>query len=453
MNNSRLIIAGSRSGVGKTTLSLGLMAALTKRGYQVQPYKVGPDYIDPGFHTLITGNESYNLDSYFLGEDGVKNLFISSSVKSDISIIEGVMGLFDGKGKKGVSSTAEIAKTLQAPVILIIDAGKMAQSGAALAYGYKKYDPSLNIQGVILNNIVSLRHYRLLKEAIEDEPVNLEVMGYIPRQKELALPERHLGLVPTQESKKLEAFIDDLIQLIENNIDLEKVLNLADTSNEIDSIKERVNKKEEKINVKLGIAYDEAFNFYYQLNLELLKKRGAELVYFSPIHDTKLPEVDGIYFGGGFPESFLDKLAKNKTMKQDIKEKIIQGMPAYAECGGLMYLSESIIDKKGKIHPMVGLLPGQTEMQDSLQEMGYREITSLRNNIILDKGAKARGHVFHYSSLTNLSASINKCYHIEDDKLEGYSPFDNVLVSYLHLHFASNPDIVNNFLQRLASKG
>ncbi|AZO95921.1 cobyrinate a,c-diamide synthase [Halocella sp. SP3-1] len=448
MNEKRLLIAGTRSGVGKTTISLGIMAALSRRGYQVQPYKVGPDYIDPGFHTLFTGNNSYNLDSYFLGCDGVKELYSNSSAGADISIIEGVMGLFDGKGKTGVSSTAEIARILQTPLVLLIDAQKMAQSAAALIYGYKNYDPGLNLKGVIFNNIASERHYALIKEAVVEKMPELEILGYLPRQKGLELPERHLGLVPIHESGELKFFIKQLIQLIEKQLDLDKLIKLSADCRKIKVNKHRLYSQEREFNVKIGIAYDQAFNFYYQYNLDLLAKLGAELIYFSPMQDKKLPDLDGIYLGGGFPESFLEELAANQDMKDDIREKAQAGMPLYAECGGLMYLSQEIIDFKGNAYQMLGLIPGKVEMQGSLQEMGYVELTTLNSNLILNSNEKARGHVFHYSRLNNLTSGVKKTYRLSDGRLEGYSPTNNLLASYVHLHFASNPGIASNFLRR-----
>lgn len=454
MGNKRLVIAGTRSGVGKTTISLGLMAALARRGYQVQPYKVGPDYIDPGFHTLVTGNTSYNLDSYFLGNNGVKDLYLNTGENTDISIIEGVMGLFDGKGKEGTGSTAEIARILKTPILLIIDGKKIAQSGAALAYGYKNYDSELNIKGVILNNIASKRHYQLIKEALESKPVELEVLGYIPRQKDLELPERHLGLVPTHESKELELFIDNLSSLVEEHVNLDKLINLAGECEKVEPEKEilysRKKSRKKKYDLKIGIAYDKGFNFYYQYNLDLLEKLGAELIYFSPVQDERLPDADGLYLGGGFPESFLEQLANNTDMKNDMKEKIEAGLPVYAECGGLMYLSEEIIDTEGNVYPMVGVLSAQTKMTTSLQEMGYVEIEAITSNIMLNKKEKARGHVFHYSRLDNLQENIEHCYRGSGNKLEGYSPVENLLISYIHLHFGSNPNLANNFLYNVS---
>ncbi len=448
MSNKRLVIAGVKSGVGKTTIALGLMAALNKKGYRVQPFKVGPDYIDPGFHTLVTGNISYNLDNYFLGDKGVKEIFNYNTTESDIAIIEGVMGLFDGKGKKGASSTAEIAKILKAPVILIIDSKKMAQSGAALAYGYKNYDSKLNVKGVILNNIASERHYKLIKNAVENEPVNLPVIGYIPRQKRLKLPERHLGLVPTHESKELNIFIENLVNIIEKHINLDKLIKLASGYSKLESDIKKLYSQRKEYDVKIAIAYDKAFNFYYQYNLDLLEMLGAELIYFSPVQDNSLPDVDGIYLGGGFPEIFLEQLSSNNDIKQKLKEKISSGMPVYAECGGLMYLSKEIKDVQGNIYPMVNIIPAQTEMKDSLREMGYVEVETVNSNILMDIGEKARGHVFHYSRLNKLPAGVKHCYQLADNKFEGYSLQNNVLLSYVHLHFASNPVIAHNFLHQ-----
>ena len=324
----------------------------------------------------------------------------------------------------------------------------MAQSGGALAYGYKNYDPELKVKGVILNNIASQRHYKLIKDSVESEPVNLEVLGYIPRQQELELPERHLGLVPTHESEKLQEFTDRLVEIIEEYINLDKLLELAGTGGKIKSKNKKLYKHESNYDVKIGIAYDKAFNFYYQYNLDLLERLGAELIYFSPVNDNKLPELDGIYLGGGFPESFLKQLSENESMKNVLKEKIDWGLPVYAECGGLMYLSREIIDKEGNKYPMVNVISATTEMKNSLQEMGYVEIKSTRDNIVLNKNEKARGHQFHYSRLEDLSRDIKYCYKLDQGGREGFSSSDNILASYVHLHFGSNPDLAQNFLDK-----
>jgi cobyrinic acid a,c-diamide synthase len=453
--NKKIVIAGSRSGVGKTTLALGLMAALKKRGLEVQPFKVGPDYIDPGFHTLICDRNSYNLDSYFLGAAGVRKTFSKMSQQADISIIEGVMGLFDGKGKDSVSSTAEIAKIIKAPVILVIDARKVAQSAAAVVYGYKNYDQDLNLKGVIINNVSSAHHFKLLKEAIEAKMSDLKILGYLPKNQDLELPERHLGLVPVSESRELKAYSQKLIELLEEYIDLDGVIEISKLDNivETDSaanfepgLKEEV--KKEKI--KIAVALDQAFNFYYQENLELLKEAGAEIVEISPVSDTQLPEVDAVYLGGGFPESFLQELSANKEFKTALKEKIRQGLPIYAECGGLMYLCSQVKDFEGKEYQMLDLIPAEIEMTSKLQEMGYREVEATADNLLFKKGEKARGHVFHYSRISKIAQNVKRSYSYRKTEA-GYSTLDNILGSYVHLHFASNPEIVKNFLDKASA--
>ncbi|OEG63223.1 MAG: cobyrinic acid a,c-diamide synthase [Halanaerobium sp. MDAL1] len=450
--NKKIVIAGSRSGVGKTTLALGLMAALKKRGLEVQPFKVGPDYIDPGFHTLICDRNSYNLDSYFSGAAGVRNTFSKMSQQADISVIEGVMGLFDGKGKDSVSSTAEIAKIIKAPVILVIDARKVAQSAAAVVYGYKNYDQDLNLKGVIINNVSSSHHFKLLKEAIEAKMSDLKILGYLPKNQDLELPERHLGLVPVSESRELKAYNQKLIELLEEYIDLDGIIEISESDDlvETDSaanfesgLKEKV--KKEKI--KIAVALDQAFNFYYQENLELLKAAGAEVIEVSPLNDSQLPEVDAVYLGGGFPESFLEELAANKEFKNDLEEKVRQGLPIYAECGGLMYLCSQVKDFEGKTYQMLDLIPAKIEMTSKLQEMGYREVEATADNLLFKKGEKARGHVFHYSKISEIDANVKRNYSYRK-KEEGYSTLENILASYVHLHFASNPLVVKNFLLR-----
>lgn len=460
--NKKLLIAGTRSGVGKTTIALGLMAALKKRGLQVQPFKVGPDYIDPGFHTLICRQNSYNLDSYFLGAEGVQKIFSKLSAQADISIIEGVMGLFDGKGKDSVSSSAEIAKTVKAPVILIIDARKIAQSAAAEVYGYKNYDPALNLKAVIINNVSSQHHYQLLKAAIKAKMPELKVLGYLPKNQNLKLPERHLGLVPVAESKELEQYLEKLIQIIENYLDLEGLLEIA-AAETIPSVKtERqlkvftdffeanFQKNISQNKLKIAVAYDQAFNFYYQANLDLLQELGVEIIEVSPLNDDKLPEVDAFYLGGGFPESFLAELEANKSFQASLKAKAKAGLPIYAECGGLMYLCDSIENLKGIKYDLAALIPAEIKMTSKLQEMGYREITARSDNLLLAKGDQARGHVFHYSQITNIAPELERKYKYRE-QLEGYSSSDNILASYVHLHFWSNPKIVENLLTRALS--
>ncbi|MFW6251990.1 MAG: cobyrinate a,c-diamide synthase [Halanaerobium sp.] len=458
--NKRVVIAGSRSGVGKTTITLGLMAALKNKGLRVQPFKVGPDYIDPGFHSLVCGRNSCNLDSYFLEENGVRSLFSKKSKAADISLVEGVMGLFDGKGKDAVSSTAEIARIIKAPVILVIDARKVAQSAAALVYGYKNYDQKLNLKGLIINNVSSRHHFQLLKEAVEAKMSDIKILGYLPKIEELELPERHLGLVPVSESRELKKYIQKLTVLMEEHIDLESVIEIAAAAEKFTAAKRNLSKNfnNQFINqvaeaeLKIGIASDQAFNFYYQSNFDLLKEAGAEIVEISPLNDSSLPEVDAFYLGGGFPESFLEELAANSKFKNDLKAKIREGLPTYAECGGLMYLCSSVKNFEGKNFEMLNLISAEIEMTSKLQEMGYREVRATADNLLFKKGERARGHVFHYSKIVNLDRNLKKTYCYRN-KEEGYSSLNNLLASYVHLHFGSNPELVKNFLlQALAYK-
>jgi len=452
LTQPRVLIAGTQSGVGKTTLATGLMAAMNKKGYKVQPYKVGPDYIDPGFHTVATGRISRNLDSWMISEEYLTELFLNNSKAADISIIEGVMGLFDGHRKEqGKGSSADVAKILSTPVILIIDAKKLAQSGAAIAYGYQNYDSELNLAGVILNRVGSESHYQMIKEPIEE--LGISVLGYIPNQAELHLPERHLGLVPTAETTSLANYIDDLAGIILEYLDLDQLYKLAKEAEELELVERSLFLEQQSdVDIKLAVARDEAFNFYYEDNLDLLKDRGVTLEYFSPVNDEELPvDIDGFYIGGGFPESFLQELSANETMRSSIKEAIEAGLPTYAECGGLMYLTERVINFDDESYEMVGVVPGTTMMQDSLQAMGYVRGKAEQENILLAKGEEIKGHEFHYSQLSESPNEQTAAYSLtggkgEDGRLEGFVK-DNLLASYLHLHFASNPAVIDNFIE------
>lgn len=449
----RLIIAGTSSGVGKTTVNIGLMAALSEKGYNIQPFKVGPDYIDPGFHTLVTGNKSRNLDSWFLNRNGLCEVFHRAAKDADLSIIEGVMGLFDGfSSKNDIGSTAHIAKILKTPVMLVINAGKMARSTLAVIYGYKNFDPELNVAGVILNNIGSQRHYEMLKDPIEEE-LEIPVLGYLPREKEIELSERYLGLVTTYETKDLRGLVNRLKGLVNQYMDLDKLVYLAKNVKPLPKYKSNIfsnNQLENKVDI--GVAYDEAFNFYYQENLDLLAESGANLIYFSPLHDNNLPEVDGIYIGGGFPESFLEELVKNVQIKMQIAELVEKGLPLYAECGGLMYLTKEITDFNGNNYPMVGLIPGRVEMKKKLQALGYKEIIAVRDNILLKKGEKIKGHEFHYSNLKELSSGIINAYQVMASRgkkeREAGIIYNNLLASYIHLYFPANIKVVERFIKK-----
>ncbi|MBI3754211.1 MAG: cobyrinate a,c-diamide synthase, partial [Deltaproteobacteria bacterium] len=455
------IIAGTHSGAGKTTIALGLMSALRKRGMNVQPFKVGPDYIDPSYHRAVCGRPSYNLDTWMMGAEGVKKTFAKTMQGADIGIIEGVMGLFDGKdGRDEKGSTAHVAKVLGIPVILVVDAGSMARSAGALVYGYEKFDPKVKIAGVIFNRVGTEKHFKMLKEAVEAKG-RARVLGYIPRDAEISLPERHLGLVMAEEkvaSCKLQvARLKKIGELIEKFVDIDGILKaVASCKLQVISVTSHIPHPTSHI-PKIAVALDNAFCFYYQENLDMLKQLGAELVFFSPLKARKLPaDINGIYFGGGYPELYAKKLEANKPMRKAIKDFADKGFPIYAECGGLMYLGKGLKDFKGKKHEMVGVFPWVSRMLEKRKSLGYREIKAAEDCLFLKKGQTMRGHEYHYSEIDKPSQKIKRGYRLtpHTSRLtasEGYL-CKNTLASYVHLHFASNPKFAEGFVKKCRRK-
>ncbi len=426
------------------------MAALTRRGHRVAPFKVGPDFIDPGHHSRITGMISRNLDGWMLSKDYNLESFGRNTKKSDIAIIEGVMGLYDGyDGKSEAGSTAQMAKWLGLPVVLVVDAKSMARSAAAVILGFERFDPGLSFAGVIFNNLGSKRHQSYLIDAV-GENIEIPCLGGLVIDEKIAIPERHLGLVTREDHCPGDETIDLLANVIEERIDLDLLLknlpeiNISDYIGPLSSV---VNKK----NVRIAVARDNAFCFYYQDNLELLEGQGAELAFFSPISGDDLPpNIDGIYIGGGYPELFGDKLAKNSKLRDRIKEKSDDGMPIYGECGGFMYLCEALLDQNGNRYPMAGCFPFTTTMFPRLKALGYREITLTRDTIIGNQGLTIRGHEFHYSELNKRAQEVKSAYRISD-RLGLDKPPDGYLVnrtlgSYNHLHFGSQPEAAKHFV-------
>ncbi|MBI3755923.1 MAG: cobyrinate a,c-diamide synthase [Deltaproteobacteria bacterium] len=474
------IIAGAHSGAGKTTITLGLMSALMKRGVTVQPFKVGPDYIDPSYHKAVCGRPSYNLDTWMMGVDGVKDTFakimanaecITSPVSPSfikrgmggvaVGVIEGVMGLFDGKdGKDEYGSTAHVAKVLGIPVILVVDARSMARSAGALVYGYERFDPKVKIAAVIFNRVGSERHFKMLKQAVETK-CRAKVLGYIPRDEEISLPERHLGLVMAKEQFGVRGselgVKNKLAKLMERFVNINGILRLNSKFKIPNSRFKIVNRKSEIANVKIAVALDDAFCFYYQENLDILKQLGAEIVFFSPLKDKRLPhDINGIYLGGGYPELFAKKLEANKALRQHIKNLAEKGLPIYAECGGLMYLGKGLKDFKGKKYEMVGVFPWVSRMLEKRKSLGYREIKASEDCLFLAKGQTMRGHEYHYSEIDEPSQKIKRVYRItpHTSRLtasEGYL-YNNTLASYIHLHFASNPKFAEGFVKLCGRK-
>lgn len=425
---TNIVIAGTHSGCGKTTVAAGIMAALVKKGKNVQGYKIGPDYIDPMFHLVATRNPSMNLDTWMCSKSAVKKIFYSA-VK-EINVIEGVMGLFDGvDATSDVGSTAHVAKLLKIPVILVVDASAMGRSVSALVRGFTNFDKDLNVAGIIFNSVGSEGHFELLKKSVK----GVNILGYLPSDPLLKLPERHLGLVPTQELVDMNSWVDRVSTMIEQRVDIEEILEIANSAEaEAFPLAETTTPC-----VKIAVARDPAFNFYYQSNLELLKNHGAELVEFSPLSDSRVPEASAIIFGGGFPEMFAEKLSQNQQMRKSIVSLAWSGIPIYAECGGLMYLSREIIGSDGTSFPMVGLLPGQVKMENRLQNFGYCFAEALQDTFILRRGERFRGHEFHYSSWKGSSTtSVFKVGRRNLHRQEGFSK-DNIHASYVHLNWFS----------------
>ena len=390
MRIPRLLIAGTHSGVGKTTVAIGLMAAFAKRGDTVQPFKVGPDYLDPTYHAMATGRVSRNLDLWLLNRRRIVALFQRASDRADLAIIEGVMGLFDGRTSTSErGSTAELAKQLKVPVILVVDASHMARSIAALVQGYRRFDPQLHLAGVIVNRVTE-RHFRLLRESLR-RYTDVPALGHVPPDSALAIPERHLGFVPAEEDARGAEVCGRLADQIGRHVDLGRLQQIAESAPPLASTSWPAVRQVRRTHVRIGLAKDAAFHFYYQENLDLLTSCGAELIEFSPLRDHELPVgLDGLYLGGGFPELFAAALARNLSLRCQLKRAIVAGLPTYAECGGLMYLTERLRNQQGASYPMVGVLPGEVRMTDRLQHFGYATIIPRHDTILARAGEPAQ---------------------------------------------------------------
>lgn len=440
-----IVIAAPHSGSGKTTLSCGLMASLA-RTHTVQAFKCGPDYIDPAYHAVATGRPSRNLDTWLMPHHAVRQTYSRAMVDADIAIIEGVMGLYDGyDALTEAGSTAEIAKLLGAPVILVIDVGKMARSAGAIALGCQQFDRDLTIGGVICNNVASDTHARWVREAIES--IGIPVLGCVPRTPEITLPERHLGLHTAHEQTNPSALIEQIADVITQHIDLEHIWKIAQSASTLYVEPESLSIYP-KATTKIAVARDKAFNFYYEDNIELLKRAGAEIVFFSPLIDSQLPsDIHGLYIGGGYPELYPEALSNNTSLLTQMQSMIEDGIPTYAECGGLMLLTEAFVDRQGQTYKLAGAISGTTTMSDKLN-MGYRTITAQQDTLLLHAQETMRGHEFHYSKWdidhTNPAYHITPRYNMQHTP-EGYT-HKHVLASYVHLHFASNPDLAMRFV-------
>jgi cobyrinic acid a,c-diamide synthase len=451
---ARLVIGGVSSGVGKTTVLVGLARALKLRGLRVAVFKCGPDYLDPTYHGRAAGERSHNLDGWMMGRDAVLSTFARATEGKDIALIEGVMGLFDGASPVGeAGSTAEIAKWLEAPVLLVCDASGMARSVAALVHGFASFDRELGLSGVICNRVGSRAHLELLAKALR-EPL---IVGGLPKEKGLAFPERHLGLHSAEHDADAESRIDAWAARVAEWFELDRVLALARAAGPVPqpSVAAVVVPvaAAPRVRCRIGLASDPAFQFYYDDNLRRLEALGAELVRFSPISDARLPEVDGLYIGGGYPELHAAALAQNASMRAAVAAFAAAGRPIYAECGGLMYLSRAIRTVEGSEHPMVGVVPGTAVMRDRMQALGYVEVETQAPSLLGPPGLRFRGHQFRYSEL-QLDGDVEQIFSLRRRRggevtREGYA-VGRTLASYVHAHWASNPLAAQGFVDACA---
>ncbi|CAE6777962.1 cobyrinate a,c-diamide synthase [Nitrospira defluvii] len=448
MTIPRLVIAGVSSNVGKTTVMVGLVRALRARGLKVAVFKCGPDYLDPTYHVRAAGAPCHNLDGWMMGREAVLSTFMHASQGADIAILEGVMGLFDGASPTSdEGSTAEIAKWLQAPVLLVCDAGGMARSIAALARGFSTFDADLQIAGLICNRLGSRGHLDLLRKVTEGKP---PVLGGLPKEAALAFSDRHLGLHSADRATVPEGVFVSWGDRVSEWCDVDAIIALAKSAPALPEISATARIVGEGVSCRIGLAFDEAFHFYYDDNLRRLEGLGAELVRFSPLHDAHLPDVDGLYFGGGYPEVHAEALSRNQSMRKEVAAFAEAQGPIYGECGGLMYLSNGIRTLDGTLHPMVGLIPGEAEMKDRLQALGYVEVDTKDETMLGPSGLRFRGHQFRYSDF-RFTAEVECAYHVRRRRggeafQEGYRQ-GNTLVSYVHAHWASNPLLAEGFVQ------
>ncbi|MDI3317486.1 MAG: cobyrinate a,c-diamide synthase, partial [Bacillota bacterium] len=462
----RLLVAGTHSGAGKTTVTLGLIAALRRRGLRVQPFKVGPDYIDPGLHAVAAGRPSRNLDPWLTGREAMLGIFRRAAAGADLALVEGVMGLHDGLGATGrEGSTAEVAALLRAPVLLVADASGLSRSLAAVARGYRDLDPEVPLAGLFANRVGGAGHAALLREAVE-ELAGLPLLGWLPPLPEVALPEAHLGLFPAPEQRELEAKLARLAAALEEATDLDRLLALARSAPALPepavppgpagsqggpgTSAGRPAPQPGARRPRIAVALDEAFNFYYPEMFDLFEALGAEVVPFSPLRDRELPGGAGLLIlGGGFPERHAEALSANRSMREAIRRFHEAGGAIYAECGGLMYLSRAIDDR-----PMVGLLPARTRMTGRLAGFGYRELELARPSLLGPAGLRLRGHEFHTSALADPLPEEAAAYRMRparpprdsreareaEARVEGYAR-GRLFASYVHVHFAGYPEV------------
>lgn len=444
------VLAGTGSGCGKTTVTLGLLSLLQQRGLRVQPYKVGPDYLDTGWHSAVCGVTSRNLDSFMLPEPVLNALFCEQMQDADIAVIEGVMGLYDGCGTDpNDCSTAAMAKQLGCPVILLVDGKAVSTSIAATVMGFQHFDPAVPVAGVIVNRVNNESHYQLLKTAIEHYCA-VPVFGYVPHVSGIALPERHLGLVTARESVVNQQPWRDFAAVLTQTLDIDSLLACCEITALPQGRWPERPAEDAGHGLTLALADDEAFNFYYPDNISLLERTGVEVVRFSPLHDSHLPECQMVWLGGGYPELHAGKLAANASMLSSLRRAHQRGVAIYAECGGLMYLGTTLEDADGNVHRMTNLIPGHSKMGQRLTRFGYCEAQACRATLLADTGETLRGHEFHYSDFTPETPAVLACRKVRDGVTQqewlGGWQVGSAFASYLHLHFAQRPLMLERWL-------
>ncbi len=447
-NVSRVIIGAPHGHSGKTTISIGLVGALHQIGYQVQAFKKGPDYIDPSWLGLSSGRACRNLDCYWMDNEQIQTALIKGTTGADLAIIEGAMGLFDGVDLAGTGSTAQLARATQSPVILVVDTTRMTRSIAALVLGFLHFDPTITIAGVILNKIARPRHEAMLRAAIK-EYCGIPVLGAIPKNAYSLFPERHLGLIPSAERTLLQQAIAGNIEIAKQYLDLEGIIAVAGTAQPLSVNESVLNPSIHSSIVKIGVILDQAFTFYYPENLEALEGAGAELVYIKSMEDEQLPNVDGLYIGGGFPEVFGTEISANIGLRQDIRQAADKGLPIYAECGGLMYLGRKIIWQNTEF-TMCGVLPVDVIVEQKPQGHGYTLMESIADNPFFATGSSVKGHEFHHSKVVLTGEKLNFAYQvIRGQGINGCSDgvfYRNTFATYNHIHAVANPEWAKRFV-------
>ena len=450
-----LVIAGTHSGSGKTTVTLAIIAALVRRGLRVQGFKVGPDFIDPGHHTRLTGRQSRNLDTWLMSQEVLAVSYLRATEGADIAIIEGAMGLFDGRGPLDeAGSTADLARLWDLPVVLVVDAKGMARSVAPLIDGFALFDNRVRVSAVVANRVGSVRHFdEYLAPSMRSSASRVAPAGYLTRDDRLVIPSRHLGLLTADEFTPKAGFVDALADLAEASLDLDLLVSLASppTLSAVAGPEPVASSPK----VRVALARDAAFCFYYEDNLDLLRDSGAEIVLFSPLDDRELPSgTELVYLGGGYPEVFAARLASNQDMKASIKQYHSRGGSIYAECGGLMACAQSLRDGEGVEHGLWGLIPAKVAMQDRFAALGYVTIISDEASSLGPRGTTVRGHEFHYSSFEPLAplryaTSLHRPDHL--DRPDGIV-VGNLLAGYAHLHFGSNRGVAKSLLEAAVSR-